>query len=111
MTCFSGKSFYYGLFRFIEHGEYKENQYGTSIEAIRSVQAKNKMCIVDVQPEVRVTLQPFLFLIFKCSSEDISMAYLSDLGDTFKSSSIPGLEETADSRVQTICYICKTSRS
>ncbi|XP_054908132.1 MAGUK p55 subfamily member 3 isoform X6 [Poeciliopsis prolifica] len=36
---------------FIEHGEYKENQYGTSIEAIRSVQAKNKMCIVDVQPE------------------------------------------------------------
>ncbi|XP_033500711.1 MAGUK p55 subfamily member 3 isoform X1 [Epinephelus lanceolatus] len=39
------------LRRFIEHGEYKENQYGTSIEAIRSVQAKNKMCIVDVQPE------------------------------------------------------------
>lgn len=38
--------------RFIEHGEYKENQYGTSIEAIRSVQAKNKMCVVDVQPEV-----------------------------------------------------------
>uniref|UniRef100_A0A8C5CGK0 MAGUK p55 scaffold protein 3a n=1 Tax=Gadus morhua TaxID=8049 RepID=A0A8C5CGK0_GADMO len=37
--------------RFIEHGEYKENQYGTSIEAIRSVQAKNKMCLVDVQPE------------------------------------------------------------
>ncbi|CDQ78057.1 unnamed protein product, partial [Oncorhynchus mykiss] len=39
--------------KFIEHGEYKENQYGTSIEAIRSVQAKNKMCLVDVQPEVR----------------------------------------------------------
>ncbi|CAL1587907.1 unnamed protein product [Knipowitschia caucasica] len=37
--------------KFIEHGEYKENQYGTSIQAIRSVQAKNKMCIVDVQPE------------------------------------------------------------
>lgn len=46
------------LHRFIEHGEYKENQYGTSIEAIRSVQAKNKMCVVDVQPEVSVTLQP-----------------------------------------------------
>ncbi|XP_061906137.1 MAGUK p55 subfamily member 3 isoform X2 [Entelurus aequoreus] len=37
--------------KFIEHGEYKENQYGTSIEAIRSVQSKNKMCVVDVQPE------------------------------------------------------------
>lgn len=46
------------LLRFIEHGEYKENQYGTSIEAIRSVQAKNKMCIVDVQPEVGVMLKP-----------------------------------------------------
>uniref|UniRef100_A0A8D3CFU7 MAGUK p55 scaffold protein 3a n=1 Tax=Scophthalmus maximus TaxID=52904 RepID=A0A8D3CFU7_SCOMX len=46
--------------KFIEHGEYKENQYGTSIEAIRSVQAKNKMCIVDVQPEVRAMLQPFV---------------------------------------------------
>lgn len=46
------------LHRFIEHGEYKENQYGTSIEAIRSVQAKNKMCVVDVQPEVRVMSQP-----------------------------------------------------
>lgn len=46
------------LHRFIEHGEYKENQYGTSIEAIRSVQAKNKMCVVDVQPEVGVTSRP-----------------------------------------------------
>ncbi|XP_010873027.1 MAGUK p55 subfamily member 3 isoform X2 [Esox lucius] len=43
--------------KFIEHGEYKENQYGTSIEAIRSVQAKNKMCIVDVQPEALKTLR------------------------------------------------------
>ncbi|TNN85844.1 MAGUK p55 subfamily member 3 [Liparis tanakae] len=43
--------------KFIEHGEYKENQYGTSIEAIRSVQAKNKMCVVDVQPEVGVPSQ------------------------------------------------------
>ncbi|XP_018582670.1 MAGUK p55 subfamily member 3-like isoform X2 [Scleropages formosus] len=37
--------------KFIEYGEYKENQYGTSLEAIRSVLAKNKLCLVDVQPE------------------------------------------------------------
>ncbi|KAK1798400.1 hypothetical protein P4O66_007859, partial [Electrophorus voltai] len=43
--------------KFIEYGEYKENQYGTSIEAIRSVQAKNKMCLVDVQPEALQTLR------------------------------------------------------
>ncbi|XP_062874466.1 MAGUK p55 subfamily member 3 [Trichomycterus rosablanca] len=43
--------------KFIEYGEYKENLYGTSIEAIRSVQAKNKMCLVDVQPEALHTLR------------------------------------------------------
>uniref|UniRef100_A0A3B4EE84 Membrane protein, palmitoylated 3b (MAGUK p55 subfamily member 3) n=1 Tax=Pygocentrus nattereri TaxID=42514 RepID=A0A3B4EE84_PYGNA len=37
--------------RFIEYGEYKDNLYGTSLESIRSVLAKNKMCLVDVQPE------------------------------------------------------------
>lgn len=51
-VCDSCRGESLALHRFIEHGEYKENQYGTSIEAIRSVQAKNKMCIVDVQPEV-----------------------------------------------------------
>jgi len=36
----------------VEHGEYKENLYGTSLEAIRSVMAKKKVCLVDVVPEV-----------------------------------------------------------
>ncbi|XP_066521575.1 MAGUK p55 subfamily member 3 isoform X2 [Hoplias malabaricus] len=36
--------------KFIEYGEYKDNQYGTSLESIRSVLAKNKTCLVDVQP-------------------------------------------------------------
>lgn len=65
MICFllRLKSF---LHRFIEHGEYKENQYGTSIEAIRSVQAKNKMCVVDVQPEVRVMSQPLSTSCLMC---------------------------------------------
>ncbi|CAL8274432.1 unnamed protein product [Lota lota] len=54
--------------KFIEHGEYKENQYGTSIEAIRSVQAKNKMCLVDVQPEALRRLRtaefkPFIIFV------------------------------------------------
>ncbi|XP_035255097.1 MAGUK p55 subfamily member 3-like isoform X1 [Anguilla anguilla] len=43
--------------KFIEHGEYKENQYGTSVEAIRSVQSKNKICLVDVHPEALKTLR------------------------------------------------------
>ncbi|KAI4533647.1 hypothetical protein MG293_016666 [Ovis ammon polii] len=37
--------------KFLEHGEYKENLYGTSLEAIRVVMAKNKVCLVDVEPD------------------------------------------------------------
>lgn len=37
--------------KFIEYGEYKNNQYGTSLESIRCVLARNKVCLVDVQPE------------------------------------------------------------
>ncbi|KAM6450928.1 MAGUK p55 subfamily member 3 isoform 2-T4 [Liasis olivaceus] len=37
--------------KFVEHGEYKENLYGTSLEAIQSVMSKNKVCLVDVVPE------------------------------------------------------------
>ncbi|KAF7239771.1 MAGUK p55 subfamily member 3, partial [Varanus komodoensis] len=37
--------------KFVEHGEYKENLYGTSLEAIQSVMSKNKICLVDVVPE------------------------------------------------------------
>ncbi|XP_067863273.1 MAGUK p55 subfamily member 7 isoform X1 [Heptranchias perlo] len=35
--------------KFIEHGEYKGNLYGTSIDSIRFVLAKNKVCLLDVQ--------------------------------------------------------------
>ncbi|XP_066483675.1 MAGUK p55 subfamily member 3 [Tiliqua scincoides] len=37
--------------KFVEHGEYKENLYGTSLEAIQSIMSKNKICLVDVVPE------------------------------------------------------------
>ncbi|KAH0626724.1 hypothetical protein JD844_001857 [Phrynosoma platyrhinos] len=37
--------------KFVEHGEYKENLYGTSLEAIQTVMSKNKICLVDVVPE------------------------------------------------------------
>ncbi|XP_067870273.1 MAGUK p55 subfamily member 7 isoform X1 [Heterodontus francisci] len=35
--------------KFIEHGEYKGNLYGTSIDSVRHVLAKNKVCLLDVQ--------------------------------------------------------------
>uniref|UniRef100_A0A4W5JVB8 MAGUK p55 scaffold protein 3 n=1 Tax=Hucho hucho TaxID=62062 RepID=A0A4W5JVB8_9TELE len=45
---------------FIEYGEYKDNFYGTSLEAIRSVLDRNKMCLVDVQPEVCMYLSQYV---------------------------------------------------
>ncbi|MGH0154945.1 UNVERIFIED_CONTAM: hypothetical protein FKN15_028298 [Acipenser sinensis] len=43
--------------KFVEYGDYKENQYGMSLQAIRSVLSKNKMCLVDVQPEAIKSLR------------------------------------------------------
>ncbi|KAM7370158.1 hypothetical protein PAMP_011436 [Pampus punctatissimus] len=38
--------------KFIEYGEYKGNYYGTSLDSIRSVLSKNKVCLLDVQPHM-----------------------------------------------------------
>lgn len=45
-------SLFLSPFRFIEYGEYKGNYYGTSLDSIRSVLSKNKVCLMDVQPHV-----------------------------------------------------------
>jgi len=52
--------------RFIEHGEYKNNQYGTSLESIWTVLARNKVCLVDVQPEVNVAFSYCFYCQFIC---------------------------------------------
>ncbi|XP_074549661.1 MAGUK p55 subfamily member 7 isoform X1 [Halichoeres trimaculatus] len=36
--------------KFIEYGEYKGNYYGTSLDSVRSVLSKNKVCLLGVQP-------------------------------------------------------------
>uniref|UniRef100_A0A3B4WPC2 MAGUK p55 scaffold protein 7a n=1 Tax=Seriola lalandi dorsalis TaxID=1841481 RepID=A0A3B4WPC2_SERLL len=36
--------------KFIEYGEYKGNYYGTSLDSVRSVLSKDKVCLLDVQP-------------------------------------------------------------
>lgn len=43
--------------RFIEYGEYKGNYYGTSLDSIRAVLSKNKVCLLDVQPHVSDAFQ------------------------------------------------------
>lgn len=38
--------------RFLEHGEYDGNLYGTKIESIHEVVATGRTCILDVNPQV-----------------------------------------------------------
>ena len=39
--------------RFLEHGEYDGNLYGTKIESIHEVVDAGRTCILDVNPQVR----------------------------------------------------------
>ncbi|KAG6331273.1 hypothetical protein ID866_7818 [Astraeus odoratus] len=41
---------------FIEHAQFSGNYYGTSIEAIKAVQATGKRCILDIESQVRIIL-------------------------------------------------------
>uniref|UniRef100_A0A3B4VLX1 MAGUK p55 scaffold protein 3 n=1 Tax=Seriola dumerili TaxID=41447 RepID=A0A3B4VLX1_SERDU len=47
--------------KFIEYGEYKDNLYGTGLESINRVLDQNKVCLVDVQPEVKIELVTLKF--------------------------------------------------
>lgn len=38
--------------RFLEHGEYDGNLYGTKIDSIHEVVAMGRTCILDVNPQV-----------------------------------------------------------
>lgn len=38
--------------RYLEHGEYEGNLYGTRIDSIQGVVATGKVCVLDVNPQV-----------------------------------------------------------
>ncbi|XP_069815109.1 MAGUK p55 subfamily member 7 isoform X2 [Dendropsophus ebraccatus] len=50
--------------KFIEYGEYKNNYYGTSIDTVRSVLARNKVCLLDIQPQSIKHLRTYEFKPF-----------------------------------------------
>lgn len=66
-------------FRFLEHGEFKENLYGTSLDAIHAVMAKNKVCLVDVEPDVSSWASWACFLRGIYKLEDCTFHSISDL--------------------------------
>lgn len=40
--------------KYLEHGDYEGNLYGTKVDSIRDVMRSGKMCILDVNPTVRL---------------------------------------------------------
>lgn len=40
--------------KFLEYGEHNGNLYGTSLDSIRNVISKGKMCILDCSPAVSI---------------------------------------------------------
>ena len=47
--------------RFLEHGEYEGNLYGTKVDTIREVMRSGKMCLLDVNP----TVSKYLVVVHK----------------------------------------------
>lgn len=47
--------------RFLEHGEYDANLYGTKIDSIHEVVDSGKICILDVNPQVPFEMFYILF--------------------------------------------------
>lgn len=39
--------------KYLEHGDYEGNLYGTKVDSIREVMRSGKMCLLDVNPTVR----------------------------------------------------------
>ncbi|XP_071416141.1 MAGUK p55 subfamily member 7 isoform X6 [Pithys albifrons albifrons] len=63
-TDVQNNNFFTFCHRFIEYGEYKNNYYGTSLDSVRSVLAKNKVCLLDVQPHTVKHLRTYEFKPF-----------------------------------------------
>ncbi|OQR75587.1 MAGUK p55 subfamily member 5-like, partial [Tropilaelaps mercedesae] len=62
--------------RFVEHGEYERNYYGTSIQAIRAVVLAGQICVLNLHPESlkilkRSDLKPYVIFIAPPSLEKL----------------------------------------
>ncbi|KAM8967156.1 MAGUK p55 subfamily member 7 [Pelodytes ibericus] len=85
--------------KFIEYGEYKNNYYGTSIDSIRSVLTKNKVCLLDVQPHSLKHLRTSEFKPFIIFIKPPSIERLRETRKNGKV--ISGKEERASSKAFT----------
>lgn len=80
--------------RFLEHGEYDGNLYGTKIESIHEVVATGRTCILDVNPQVKTGLKFIQERIFSNVSTYVWLMQLFFFS--------PGSEGSENSRVHAL---------
>uniref|UniRef100_A0A8C5FR82 MAGUK p55 scaffold protein 3b n=1 Tax=Gadus morhua TaxID=8049 RepID=A0A8C5FR82_GADMO len=88
--------------KFIEFGEYKDNLYGTSLESIRSVLDRSKVCLVDVHAEALKSLRTAEFRPYVVFVRPrVPSSHCRRLGSTSSlSTTITDLEEMRQSAEQ-----------
>ncbi|TMW53051.1 hypothetical protein DOY81_001914 [Sarcophaga bullata] len=85
--------------KFVEHGEYEKAYYGTSLEAIRTVVASGKICVLNLHPQslklLRASdLKPYVVLVAPPSLDKLRQKKLRN-GEPFKEEELKDIIATA----------------
>ncbi|XP_034108024.1 uncharacterized protein LOC117570434 isoform X8 [Drosophila albomicans] len=85
--------------RFVEHGEYEKAYYGTSLEAIRTVVASGKICVLNLHPQslklLRASdLKPYVVLVAPPSLDKLRQKKVRN-GEPFKEEELKDIIATA----------------
>ncbi|XP_069966195.1 protein PALS1 isoform X2 [Bactrocera oleae] len=85
--------------RFVEHGEYEKAYYGTSLEAIRTVVASGKICVLNLHPQslklLRASdLKPYVVLVAPPSLDKLRQKKIRN-GEPFKEEELKDIIATA----------------
>ncbi|XP_071445308.1 protein PALS1 [Hetaerina americana] len=85
--------------RFVEHGEYERAYYGTSVDAIRSVVASAKICVLNLHPQsLRILrasdLKPYVVFVAPPSLEKLRQKKIRS-GEAFKEEELKDIIEKA----------------
>lgn len=62
--------------KFVEHGHYQGDYYGTSLESIRNVVNSGKICVLNLHPQVRFGLSS-ISMLFLCCMKIIAILKLT----------------------------------
>lgn len=95
--------------RYLEHGEYDGNLYGTKIDSIHEVAEAGRLCILDVHPQVRlgIIISLPMILVLITNSEYSDLWRRCELNCVYI---CLGAEDLEDVRVPALCGFHRCSR-